>query len=313
MSTDSYSDIIQPFLIDHSTIRGRMVRLEQVLETILHAHHYPPLVSLYLAEQIVIAAMLAATLDKDGILTVQTKGNGAISFMVVDVLAGGIIRGYANVDETKLQQVLAQSHSPSMMDIMGKGYLAVTLDEGGSKDRYQGIVELEGKTLSDVFKGYFLQSHQAEVALHTVIRAPDTSHKHWTAGGIIIERMPIEGGKKLDITPEEHEEIWQRSKMFMDTLKDSEVLSPDITPQNLLYRLFNEDGVWVYKIQQLKSGCRCSRKRIRAVLKTIPKPDLIESLKEGKMSVNCQFCNRKELFTRADVNRLYALSRKKTD
>src|SRR5579863_260465 len=99
-----YSDFIQPFLIDHSSIRGRLVRVGKVLDEILNAHNYPPAVSLHLAEQIVIACLLSATLDKDGILTVQAKGDGAVRFIVVDVMAGGTIRGYAEVDKARFKK-----------------------------------------------------------------------------------------------------------------------------------------------------------------------------------------------------------------
>src|SRR5882672_5564616 len=158
---DSYTDFIQPFLIDHSSIRGRLVRVNKVLDDILSAHNYPAAVSVHLAEQIVIASLLAATLDKDGILTVQAKGDGPVKFIVVNVLAAGIIRGYAEVDEARLKVAVGRSKAKQKIStLLGKGYLAVTLDEGKSRQRYQGIVELQGDSLSDAFKGYFLQSQQ---------------------------------------------------------------------------------------------------------------------------------------------------------
>lgn len=302
-----HSDFIQPFLIDHSSIRGRLVRVNKVLDDIVSAHNYPMAVSLHLAEQIVIAALLAATLDKDGILTVQAKGDGPVKFIVVDVMAGGTIRGYAEVDEAHLKSAIGRSKAKqSIARILGKGYLAVTLDEGASKQRYQGIVELQGETLSDAFKGYFLQSQQGEIAVNVAVRAPDKSHKGWTGGGIIIERMPVQGGKQAELTAEERDEIWNRTRLFMQTLKDKELLDTHITPQNLLYRIFNEDGVWVYKLQHIKAGCRCSRSRVRMILKSLPKQELLDSLDDsGKISVNCQFCSKSEVFTRADITRLY--------
>lgn len=310
---DSYSDFIQPFLIDHSSIRGRFVRVNKVLDDILNAHNYPLAVSLHLAEQIVIACMLSATLDKDGILTVQVKGDGPVRFIVVDVMAGGVIRGYAEVDEASLKKVIGRSrtHKHEISRILGKGYLAVTLDYGKSRERYQGIVELTGKSISEAFKGYFLQSQQGEISVNVSVRAPGKINKNWAAGGVIIERMPLEGGNNSELATEEQDEIWERTKIFMQTLKDNEILDDKVTPQNLLYRLFNEDGVWVYKLQEIKAGCRCSRARIRIVLKSIPKEELVASLDNEKISVNCQFCNKTEVFTRGDINRLYRNNPKK--
>ncbi len=310
---DSYSDFIQPFLIDHSSIRGRLVRVSGVLDSILNAHNYPLPVSLLLAEQIVIACMLSATLDKEGILTVQAKGDGAARFIVVDVMAGGTIRGYAEVDEEKLEKAISGTgkRRHNISEILGKGHLAVTLDEGNSRQRYQGIVELAGETISDAFRGYFLRSQQGEISVKVAVKAPDKRKGKWQAGGIIIERMPISGGKRLELSNEEQDDIWSRTKLFMQTLKDREMLDPGVTPQNLLYRLFNEDGVWVYKLQPVQAGCRCSRTRIRAVLRSIPKEELLAALDDGKMSVNCQFCNKTEVFTRADIQRLSRINTSK--
>lgn len=308
-----YTDFIQPFLIDHSSIRGRLVRVNKALDAILSAHNYPVEVSIHLAEQIVIACLLSATLEKGGILTVQAKGDGAVKFIVVDVMGGGTIRGYAEVNEKKLKQAIGKSKTVKhpLSKILGKGYLAVTLDEGNSKERYQGIVELQGDSLTDAFRGYFLQSQQGEIAVHVTVRAPSKLREKWQAGGVIIERMPMAGGKQKELSTEEQDEIWRRTKLFMQTIKDVEMLSSGVTPQNLLYRLFNEDGVWVYKLQPIKAGCRCSRARIRAVLKTIPKEELIAALDKDKMSVNCQFCNKTEVFTREDINRLHRTTMKK--
>jgi molecular chaperone Hsp33 len=302
-----YTDFIQPFLIDHSAIRGRLVRLEKALDDILCAHKYPLPVSLHLAEQIVLASLLSATLSDDGILTVQAKGDGPVRFMVVDVMAGGAIRGYGEVDTAALQKAIGRSKekAQSLKAILGKGYLAVTLDQGGDTQRYQGIVELKGNSLTEAFKGYFLQSQQAEVTVHVAVSPPAKTQKTWRAGGIIIERMPLEGGKDTQYSQAEQDELWQRTGMFMGTLKDKELLDSLITPQNLLYRLFNEDGVWVYKLQPLHAGCRCSRERVKTVLKSLPKEELIASLDNGKLTIHCQFCNKREVFTAADINRLY--------
>lgn len=305
--TNYHSDFIQPFLIDHSAIRGRLVRLEGVLDNVLRAHKYPRQVSMLLAEQMVIAALLSATLTGDGILTVQAKGKGPVKLLVVDVMADGVMRGYADIDEEALKALIGRTRKQrSMMELMGEGYLAVTLDPGGGGERYQGIVELLGDTLSEAFKGYFVQSQQAEIAVHVHIAAPDKHHKLWRGGGIIIERMPLEGGKDKQSTPEEQEDLWKRTILFMRTLKDSEMLNTHITPQNLLYRLFNEDGVWVYKLQPLTFGCRCSRERVKNVLSTIPQEELLDSLdSKGKLKVHCQFCNKTEVFTRKQITLLH--------
>lgn len=298
------SDFVQPFLIDHSAIRGRLVRMEKALDAILSTHKYPLSVSLHLAEQVVLAALLSATLTEKGILTVQTRGNGPVLYMVVDVLANGSIRGYARIDEARKGELLDEHMALS--HVLGDGYLAVTLDPGGDAERYQGIVALEGGSLLDSFRGYFVQSQQAEVSLHVAVRAPAQKRRKWQAGGIIVERMPMQGGKEMETSPEEQNELWTRTLMFMKTLSEREMLDPDVTPQNLLFRLFNEDGVWVYKLQPLKAGCRCSRVKVKAALRSIALEDLLSILDNGKMSIHCEFCNKRRIFTEEDLRMLHA-------
>lgn len=298
------SDFVQPFLIDHSAIRGRLVRLEKALDTIIRTHDYPLSVSLLLAEQVVLAAMLSATLSGDGILTVQAKGWGALKYIVVDVLASGTIRGYARIDEERAAEL--KDEPMNLREVLGRGVLAVTLDPGGSAERYQGIVSLDGETLTEAFKGYFVQSHQGEVELNVAVTAPAGKRKKWMGGGIIVERMPMEGGKDTESTPEEQNELWERTKMFMRTLSEKEMLDREVTPQNLLYRLFNEDGVWVYKVQPLKSGCRCSRERVKTALRSIAEHELVEMLDNGKLTIHCEFCNTRRVFTQEDIHKLFA-------
>jgi molecular chaperone Hsp33 len=231
--------------------------------------------------------------------------------MVVDAMGGGAMRGYAEVDE----EALAKVKGSTLPEVMGKGYLAVTLDSSGKDNqRYQGIVELTGDSFSEALQGYFVQSQQAQMQVHVAVKSPEAKAPgkkacSWRGGGIIIERVPIEGGKNADFTQEEQDDLWLRTGLFMRSLKDTEMLDADVTPQNLLYRLFNEDGVWVYKLQPLKAGCRCSRARMRSVLKSIPEAELLSSLDDdGKMVIHCQFCNKREIFTEAQVKQLYKKS-----
>lgn len=306
--TPSFTDFVQPFLIDRSAIRGRLVRMELAVDEIVRLHNYPHAASLHFAEQLVLAALLSATLSEGGILTVQAKGEGPMTFMIADVIAGGTIRGCAGFREGGEGELGDEPRA--LGGVLGGGYLAVTLDPGEGQERYQGIVELAPDSLAETFRGYFRQSQQAEVALHVAVRPPERKGEKWRAGGIIIERMPVEGGNE-GASLEEQNELWERTRMFMQTLKDSELLDHDVTPQNLLYRLFNEDGVWVYKLQPIKAGCRCSRERVKAALASIEPEELLEMLDDGRLTIHCQFCNTRRSFTEADIRKLHAPAKKK--
>lgn len=298
-----YKDCIQPFLIHHSNIRGKAVRLVNVTETILTRHEYPAVVSHLLAELLVIVAMLSANLKGKGILTVQLKGDGPVRFMVADSTASGKMRGYAEIAEGMREKLEAMKPGAvGIPDILGKGYICITLDQG--KEPYQGIVELSGQTLSNTIEAYFTNSEQSEVTVRIAVGRGQ--REDWHAGGILLQRVPGEGGIELEKAHENQEETWQHTCLFMDTVKDVELLDQYLPINQLLYRLFNEDGVWVYDAVQVKAECRCSRKKISRMLASFPQEEIESLMIKGKVSVVCQFCSREQRFNPKQLAKLYS-------
>ena len=313
-------NILHPFLIDHSHIRGRMVRINAAVNDILSRHDYPDSVSRLLGEMLVIAAMLSANLKQEGILTLQAKGDGPVKFIVADATQDGTLRGYAQLNESgTLPKTSRGKTPPRLSDLLGKGYLAITLDQGTKGGRYQGIVDLVGTSLTDAISDYFTQSQQVDVAVKLSVTKKISGRgkkKHWHAGGIMIERLPQAGGifadrdeQEQNVTPppigEASEDQWRRIKLFMQTVTDDELLSLEYTTWNVLKRLFGEDGVWAYTPRSVKDECRCSREKIAHVLSTIPQTEVESMAEHGIVSVNCQFCNRTQMFDTEQVNALY--------
>jgi molecular chaperone Hsp33 len=317
---DNYSrfmDFYQPFLIDESRVKGNIIRLGVAMDIILSRHNYPDSVSRLLAEQMVLACMLSGNLSEGGSLTVQVKGpqhseaiKGPVNFIVVDVRANGDIRGYADMENDARKRILKMEKKQkdiSLVDLLGEnGFLAITITPATDTQQYQGIVALTGDTLSKAVEEYFTHSEQLQVSIKAAVGKIAESGKHkWYASGIMIQRMPGEGGTAEKILPEEESENWNRSKILMSTVKNEELLNPALAPQTLLVRLFNEDGVWVYEPRQLQVNCRCSRERIEEVLSNFPDDDLQDMKNDdGVISVNCQFCNKTEVFRDDDIARL---------
>lgn len=301
----SYTDTVQPFLIHHSSIRGRIVRLTQVADTILHRHAYPDVVSQVLAELLVIATMLSANLKGKGILTLQLKGEGPVKFMVVDATAEGALRGYASVDPDAEESLSNLSSAEATLStLFGKGYIAITLDQGS--EPYQGIVELTGDTLTETIQAYFTHSEQSEVMLKISVTRPasDAENQPWCAGGIMLQHVPGEGGIGLaegSRHDEDPGEQWRRASILSETLKDSEIADIYLPPAQLLYRLFNDDGVWVYDASHVAAGCRCSRTKILNTLQSFPAEDMASMAIEGIITVTCQFCNQDEVFALSEL------------
>ncbi len=295
-----HEDVIQPFMLHNSIMRGRMVRMDNALNAILARHDYPEQVSKLLGELLMLAGMLSVNLPKNGILTLQVKGDGIVPFMVADAQANGNIRGYANLPDNAAEHVTNDMPKDAgMTDILGSGYLAMTLDTP-TGEPYQGIVPLEGESLSDALTHYFTQSQQLDVMFHIHVSRRIRSNKssRWVCGGIMLERMPEMSQQESDNQKAEGTNSnWDYHALLVNTATEEELSDPHLAPSALLYRLFNETGVWVYDTQPLQDACRCSREKIQATLDGISNEELQDMSEDGVIRVTCQFCSREERFT----------------
>jgi len=301
-------DLIQPFQIETFGVRGRLVRLGPLVDTILGKHDYPEPVAQMLGELLVLAATLSGVIKFDGVFSVQTKGNGPIRFMVVDITTSGEMRGYAQYDETKLAG-LAANIGDSVPRLLGKGYLAFTVDQGPDTERYQGIVELNGATLAECAHNYFRQSEQMDAAVKLAVgRVAQDGGDAWRAAGMMVQRLPETAARQRqsgEAGDEDMEDGWRRAVIMMGASTSGELLDPRLHPHRLLYRLFHEDGVRVYGPVELSAGCRCSRERVERTLRAFPKADIADMKVDGRVVITCEFCSTDYIFDDADLEALY--------
>jgi molecular chaperone Hsp33 len=286
-------DVIQPFQIDPFALRGRLVRLGPTVDRILSQHDYPEPVAAILGEAITLAVVLAGALKYDGIFTLQTKSDGPVRLIVADVSTEGAVRGYAQYDPERLEAEW-DGGSPSVPKLVGSGYIAFTVDQGEDTDRYQGIVELVGTTLAECAQHYFRQSEQIQAGIKlSVARAGHDGA--WRAGGLMLQRVPPEGGYR--VIADDVEDGWRRAMVLMSSASPSELVDPDLPPRRLLYRLFHDEGVRVYHTHPLEARCRCSRERIANILRAFPSDEIDDMRKEKVTTVTCEFCNTRYEFT----------------
>ena len=289
-------DLVQPFQVEASAIRGRLVRLGPAVDEILARHAYPAAVASVLAEALALAPLLAAALKYEGVFTLQTKGDGPLSMLVVDVTSAGDLRGYAQFDPDAVAGIAAAGAAqPSIPRLLGSGYLAFTVDQGQHTERYQGIVELTGATLAECVHHYFRQSEQLEAAVK--LAGARNAEGGWRAGGLMIQRMPDPGGLGSD----RDEEGWRRAAAFMASSTTAELLDPDLPADRLLYRLFHEDGVRAYQPQALRFACRCSRERVADMLGALPRGDIEEMKADWESVITCEFCSARYVFSPAEL------------
>ena len=302
-------DLVQPFQIDPFRLRGRLVRLGPAIDEILTRHAYPESVAELLGTAIALAVALARALKYEGVFTLQTKGDGPVRMMVADVTTAGALRGYAQFDAEKLARATAAAQASgndlqgSVPRLLGAGYLALTVDQGEHTDRYQGIVELNGATLAQCIHHYFRQSEQVEAGLKVAVtRVADAAGAmRWRAGCLMIERLPAE---EDETERDAEDEGWRRAMILMSSSTSRELVDPALSPEALLFRLFHEDGVRVYRHHPLVARCRCSRARVETVLRMLPAEEVAAMKVDGVVVVTCQFCSAAYRFDESELHAL---------
>ena len=282
------SDVALGVAIPSRNARGRIARLGAVVDAILASHQYPAVIERLLAEALTLTALLGSLLkEPQGQLTLQAQTEGgAIDLLVCDYL-GGELRGYVRHDA---ERVASLPEEPTLQDLFGTGYLAITFDQPVAEERYQGIVPLEGKNLGDAAQSYFAQSEQ----IPSLVRlAAEKRGEHWYAGGLLLQHLPEgEEGRERLHTRLDHPD-WPHVAILGGSVKADELTDPELPLDDLIWRLFHdEEEVRTLPAIALSRGCRCDPAYVRSVIAKFPEEERAEMVgDDGKITVDCAFCS----------------------
>lgn len=287
---------ITPFFFPSA--RGRLVRLDALANTLLSRHNYPYAISKLGGEALALVAGLAAALKFEGSFSLQVKGEGAVSLLVVDCTHNGELRFYARFDEEKVAQLPKEA---SALELFEKGLFALTVDQHNDKDTYQGMVEITGNTLSEMASHYFESSEQ----LNSWIRLfCEETPQGWQASGLILEKIASDPSivfkDETEITNEEEE--WNTLTILAETITAKEMLDTNLNSNDLLYRLFNSTSVTIGTPKPVSYGCRCSRARLQNILTTFSQEDLKDMNEDGNITMTCEFCRYNFVFDQNEIN-----------
>ncbi|MGM4931220.1 Hsp33 family molecular chaperone [Tardiphaga sp. 619_E2_N8_5] len=302
-------DAVLPFEVAPLDLRGRLTRLGPALDELLAKHDYPAPVAKLLGEAIVLTTLLGSSLKFDGRFILQTQTDGPVSLMIVDFRAPDKMRAYARFDAERLLPGLGTAA------LLGKGHLAMTVDQGADMSRYQGLVALNGGTLEDAAHEYFLRSEQIPTKVRLAVGEEWRSGEEggpthrWRAGGMLLQFLPkapervqrdlhagdAPEGAKVDAVPED--DAWVEGQSLIGTVEDVELIDPDLSGERLLYRLFHERGVRVFASSPLRAECSCSRDAVSGMLKSFEPQDRADMVKDDKVVVTCEFCSSVYEFT----------------
>jgi molecular chaperone Hsp33 len=311
-------DTVMPFEVATLDLRGRVVQLGPVVDQILERHAYPQPVAKLLGEAVVLAVMLGSALKIDGRFILQTQTDGPVGLLVVDFTTPGKVRACARYGKDGVAAAIASGKTDAGA-LLGKGHLAMTIDQGTDTSRYQGLVALDGGTLEDAAHEYFLRSEQIPTRVRLavaeeLVASEGGARHHWRAGGIMLQFLPTspERARIADLHPGDapegvelpeipEDDAWVQGRALLATVEDVELIDPDVSSERLVYRLFHEPGVRVFRCSEVRAECSCSRDSVEAMLKSFSQDDRDHMVEDGKISVTCEFCSANYVFAPGEV------------
>src|ERR1700731_1343899 len=284
-AASSADDTILPFEAAALDLRGRVARPGPTVDEILNAHDYPAPVAKLLVEAIVLTVLLGSALKMEGRFILQTQSDGPVRMLVVDFTTPGKVRACARFDAARVKAVMASSRDAAGL-LLGRGHLAMTIDQGPDMSRYQGLVALEGQDLEHAAHEYFMRSEQIPTRIRMAVgeefsAGREGARHRWRAGGILLQFLPKapERARQADLDPGDapegvapHEipedDAWVEGRSLIATVKDIELIDPDLSSERRLYRLFHEHGVRVFRSSGVEAKCSCSRDSVTNMLKS---------------------------------------------
>lgn len=292
----TWDDSVLPFQLDNADIRGRVARLDGVLDGILQQHDYPAVVEALVAEMAVLTALIGQTIKLRWKLSLQVQTKGAVRMIATDYYGPteegepARIRAYASYDADRLTDA-------APFEQLGAGYFAVLIDQGDDMKPYQGITGLSGGSIAASAQDYFAQSEQipTRFSLSFGKSTEAGAREHWRAGGVMLQHMPTASPSVNEaanpVSDEDKADAWNRVNILLDTVEDLELIGPSVAPSDLLLRLFHEEGPRVFDAQAVRFGCTCSEARVRSSLSIYSAKD-IETMTQddGLVTADCQFC-----------------------
>ena len=311
MSDTAVFDSVLPFTVPALDVRGRIVHLGPALDAILARHAYPEPVARLLAEAIALTTLLGTSLKFEGRFVLQTRTDGPVSLLVVDFQTPNGVRAYASFDADLVARAVLDGRA-TPADLLGRGHLAMTIDQGGDMNRYQGVVALDRTGLEEVAHVWFAQSDQIPTRVRLAVaevltREPGGAARHgWRAGGFLVQFLPdgeerrrardLHPGDAPEGTAEpvvEVDDAWAEAEALTATIDDVELTDPEVSAERLLVRLFHERGVRVFEPLGIVERCRCSRDRVAGMLAEFTAEQVDDMTVDGRIVVTCEFCSTK--------------------
>ena len=270
------ADSSRRFLFDGVDVRGESVQISGALTDMLANQTYSSTLKRLLGEFVAAAVLISNNLKYEGRIILQARSKQAVSLVMVECSSERHIRGIAQGD------LKAEADDP--MTLLSDGHLVLTVEREAGQ-RYQGIIALQGGTLAGALEDYFSQSEQLGTRFWL---ASDGAH----SAGLMLQQLPAQ------LTDgEERSQQWSKLCLLTETVQADELLG--LTPEALLFKLYQEETVTVYPPAPILFKCRCSRERSADAISLLPESERQEILAEqGDITMTCELCGTTYRFGR---------------
>ena len=241
------------------------------------------------------ASMMGAMLkDERDSLTVTVKGGGPLGTLLAVAKPDGSVKGY--VENGDVEPPLRADGKLDVGGAVGKAGQMTVIKDLGLKEPYVGMVNLRSGEIGEDLAMYFTASEQTPSLVSLGVLVSD---RVLSAGGLIVQVMP--GCSEAAI-----KSLELAAPMFMNISKTLLEFGLNGTMNELLGHLQPE----ILGALRPRYHCDCGRARFERGLISLGESELRELIEEDHgAEVNCQFCNKKYIFTEAQLRDL--LSRAK--
>ncbi len=277
------TDTILNFQINKLGIRGRVVRLSEVLDSVIGQHDYPEWVGFVLSEGLLLNTAMASSIKLSGILSLQAHSKGAIKLLATDYFApegeneNPKVRGYVRVNQEARESGLPNFDT---------GFFGVIIDQKNGTQPYQGMTALQDNLILSA-EEYFRASEQIPTKFLMRVHY-DVLKNKWRGGLMMIQHLANEGGHSQS---QASEFAMQHASVLMETMGEEELLDFAVSSPELVYRLFHEDDPTTNAERQIEFGCPCSEDRVRNSLSIYSQKEIQHMIdSDGKVTADCQFC-----------------------
>ena len=253
-------------------------------------HKLSPLCAAALGRTLTVCTFMSSNLKSDGDkLSVTIAGDGVGGKITVCGNGKLNMRGY--IDNPQADLPLRADGKLDVGGCVGKNGRLTVVRSMGLKEPYSGSAKLVTGEIAEDFTAYYALSEQQPTAIALGVKIG----KDCTcvgAGGVIIQALPGASEEALFMAED-----------VMSQLGSISSLIETIGAEGIIDKHF---GDIPYEKYTPEYKCLCSREYIEGLLYSLGKAELEDILqKEGKIKVDCQFCNKAYEFDSAYVDKLF--------